>query len=363
MAISLVAAAVAVTRGGFAGWVDWLLAVYLWFIPGLFLLTFVPMHIWHFVFKGWPMDVTRPDGETVSIPPADWTRPPRRPAQWIGGIAFLGVAGLLVYAGRPVLAAAYVYFLAAGPLFVDGMAVKQAGWDSKVLPPFARARYIILGGFYRLLWRVFQVPLFMIRAIWPALKYILTYIFAAIAAVFMAFTWLYEKNIVARRIMQIVFWILVSPIVAVAAPFIFAFDRRGRRRDSLGIRAAFDRPEGLVYFLYSEPHQYEHFLGKSDVLCGVDDRVVARDWRADVRSRIDELGWEEFKKTAEGRMLSRLGLTSMKDLPAVVVARRGKPVKLFRFSEFYRQRRRDGGERLANEERRLRRALKWTLPV
>ena len=360
MPISLVAATLVLNWGGLANWVEWLLAAYLWFIPGLFLLVFIPLHIWHFVFRGWPMDVIKPDGEIVSSPPKDWKRPQRGPMKWIGRIALLCVAGLLVYAGQPILAAGYLFLLVTGPVFMDGMEVKQGGWDSHVLPPFARARYTVLAGFYRLLWRVLQVPLFVIRAIWPAFKYI----FTAIAAVFMAFVWLYENNIVARRAMQVLFWILVSPVVVVAAPFIFAWDRRAARRDSRGLRVAFDRPGGLVYFLYSEPHQYECFLGKGGVLHEVRGRVVARDWRADVRACIDESGWEAFKETAEGRMLSRLQLTNMREhLPAVIVARPRKWIKVFRFSEQYRKRRRDGGKSLENEERCLRRAIKWALPV
>ena len=339
-----------------SGWPATILVGILWIVPGLFLTVLVPMQMAHFVFRTWPATITAPDGRVVSVPPDDWERPPRRWWQWIARAGLLAVTLLLVLADRPLLAAIYLFLFVTGPVFLDMMAVKQAGWDSHVLPLISRARYAVLAQLYQLLWHILKIPLFALRMAGRVLKLI----FRAVAILFGALVWLYENNIFAKRILRACFWILASPVIAVVTPFVMVADLRAGRKDGRDLCAILQRPEGLVYFLYAEQHQYEYFLGDDGVLDDVRDRVVARDWRRDIRARIDEYGWEPFKEMPEGRMLARLELSNMRDdLPAVIVARPGKWVRVFRLSDPYRRRNRDGGKSLENELWWMRRTLKW----
>lgn len=339
-----------------SGWPAAVFSGILWVVPGLFLAVLIPMQVAHFVFRTWPATITAPDGRVVSVPPDDWERPPRRWWQWVARAGLLATSMLLILADRPMLAGTYLFLFVTGPVFQDMLAVKQAAWDSHVLPPVARARYAVLTHFYRLLWPILEIPLFALRMVGWALKLI----FRAFALAFGALVWLYENNIVAKRTLQACFWIVASPVIAVAMPFMLFADLRAGRKDGSDLCAIFLRPEGLVYFLYAEPHQYEYFMGDDGALDDVRDRVVARDWRKDIRARIDEYGWETFKEMPEGRMLARLELSNMRDdLPAVIVARPGKWVRAFRLSEPYRRRYRDGGKSLQNELWWMRRTLKW----
>ena len=131
-----------------------------------------------------------------------------------------------------------------------------------------------------------------------------------------------------------------------------------RAAASYRLREAFGKPEGFVYFLYSEPHQREHFLGPGGLLAGMGDRVVARDWRGDVTPARKAAGWTRFEQTPEGALLHVNGVGSMqKDLPLIAVAPARGTVQVFRLSEAYRARSRDKGAALEKTEMDVRAAI------
>ena len=128
--------------------------------------------------------------------------------------------------------------------------------------------------------------------------------------------------------------------------------RIGRR-----LRARFSMPEAFAYLVYAEPHQYERLLGDRGVLAAYRDRVIARDWRHDIRKRRESLGWQRFGETSEGRLLKRFEITDLReDLPflALVVGSAIKPISL---SRSYRSRRRDQGRALRRLEGRIAKVL------
>jgi hypothetical protein len=79
--------------------------------------------------------------------------------------------------------------------------------------------------------------------------------------------------------------LVVSLLFVTASPVILSYlafrsfsDIRTARR----LRETHARSDGLVYFLYAETHQRVHFLGEGGLLHCWRDRVVARDWRAQI---------------------------------------------------------------------------------
>jgi len=131
-----------------------------------------------------------------------------------------------------------------------------------------------------------------------------------------------------------------------------------RAAASYRLREEFGMPGGFVYLLYSEPHQREHFLGAGGLLHGMEDQVVARDWRGDVTPARKAIGWTRFEQTPEGALLHVNGVGSMqKDLPLIAVAPVRGTVQIFRLSEAYRARRRDKGAALEKAEMDVRAAI------
>ena len=125
----------------------------------------------------------------------------------------------------------------------------------------------------------------------------------------------------------------------------------------------FEQPDGFVYFLYSEPHQREHFLGPEGALAVLGERVVARDLRVDLKTAPDASAPPGFMKTAEGRLLRRFKVSNLDHLPFVaVVGAAGRP-RPFRLNEAYRTRHCDGGKALGEIEGRLRAALAKAFPA
>jgi hypothetical protein len=100
-----------------------------------------------------------------------------------------------------------------------------------------------------------------------------------------------------------------------------------------------------------------HFLGEGGLLHCWRDRAVARDWRAQIKTTMSDLGWSAFMETAEGRLLDRFEISNMRDdLPFLALVTRLR-LKPFRLGEAYRARRRDGGKALGGLERRIRKLL------
>ncbi len=131
-----------------------------------------------------------------------------------------------------------------------------------------------------------------------------------------------------------------------------------RAAASYRLREAFGKPEGFVYFMCSEPHQREHFLGDGGLLAALGDRVVARDYRRHVMETRTTYNWQAFELAPEGALLRLNGVSNMRrDLPFIaVVPPRGR-VQIFRLSKPYRARTRDRGAALEQAEAELRVAI------
>ena len=199
-----------------------------------------------------------------------------------------------------------------------------------------------------------------------------------------------RNDVVARAVHVIVWWPLVAVtvpvLVTISALFVIlagTWDRifgtslaqpypqtdweremrleRARIRRAAAayrLREAFGKPDGFLYFLYAEPHQRARFLGPTGLLAGRGDRVVARDWRADILGARTASGARRFRQAPEGALLHVNGTSNMqKDLPFLaIVPPRGR-VQVFRLAYAYRARRRDQGAALAGAEMEARAAI------
>jgi hypothetical protein len=244
----------------------------------------------------------------------------------------------------------------------DIFTVALADGETTGLGTYGRARYAVKRAIILTAWWIFTAP-------WRVLRYL----FIPIAAVYRFFLRLYEANIAARRAMQVVFWILVTPplvalavlgapVAAVVGLYFLVQHIYAGYRDSRALRRAYGKPEGVIFFVYAEPHQREYFLGKEGVLYAARNRVVARDWRTNVKSDKHMAAWQQFCKTPEGRMLEQRKITNMgKHLPMVAVARPWRRLSVYRFSEPYRCRNREG-KVLTKMENHLRRRIGRVLP-
>ena len=168
-------------------------------------------------------------------------------------------------------------------------------------------------------------------------------------------------------VVVIVIAIVLMPILAIVGIFDWFSNRRkakGREREervrkarvkrataSYRLREEFGKPDGFVYFLYSEPHQQDHFLGQGGFLAGMEGCVEARDWRAQVIPARSKAGWTKFQQAPEGALLHVNGIGNMqKDLPFIAIVPPKGRVQVFKISEPYRARRRDKGTALAEAE-------------
>ena len=132
------------------------------------------------------------------------------------------------------------------------------------------------------------------------------------------------------------------------------FELRRKRRLARRLRLTFDRPGGAVYFVYSEQHQFDRFLGPGGVLQAAIGGVVARNWRNDIQP-----GWSTRSKTPlaepERALLRRYQVSNMREhLPFAVVIAADDSLHAFHLSKPYRMRLRDGGAALGEAESRLR---------
>lgn len=159
----------------------------------------------------------------------------------------------------------------------------------------------------------------------------------------------------------------LGPFLVLASPILLpwlAWEFWSSTRMAGDLRRKFDKPGGLIYFLYSEPHQYEHFLGESGVLGAYRDKVVARNWRTCIRPAREGQGWEEFGESAEGRLLERFEISRLRHhLPFVVVIPPSPWLKGFQMSKAYRARRRDNGRALRELEERINKAANKALGI
>lgn len=134
-----------------------------------------------------------------------------------------------------------------------------------------------------------------------------------------------------------------------------------RAAASYRLREAFGKPEGFTYFMCSEPHQREHFLGPGGLLAGLGDPVIARDYRTNVLETRTTHNWRAFEQSPEGALLHVNGVSNMRrDLPFIaIVPPRGR-VQVFGLSEPYRARTRDKGAALEQVEAEFRAAIEAT---
>ena len=343
--------------GGLPASLEALAAGFLWFIIGLFVVVMTIMNVGCFVYG--PPDLKDKFGKKLQLG-NKLRKPKKHPAvRFLGRLAGWCMLAALFVADRHFLAATWLYVIFMGWGLYDILTIATADGDTSGLGTYRRARYAIKRAVVQTGWWIFTVP-------WRVLRYL----FIPIVAVYRVFLWLYEKNIVARRTMQVVFWIAVTPpLVVLGAPvaaavglyFLVQHIYAGYR-DSRTLPREFGMPDGVIYFVYAEPHQREHFLGRDGVLYEARNRVVARDWRTDIKSDKHMAGWEQFCKTPEGRMLEQRNITNMgKHLPMVAVARPWRRLNVYRFCEPYRRRNREDTA-LSKMEKHLWRKIHWALP-
>jgi hypothetical protein len=318
------------------------LAAFLWLIPGLAILFLIPIGFTHHVFGNFPPEMStyhQPGAKCSGRPrTGGWLRVVRRLMQLVA----IGALGMLAARGWYALAGAWVVFVLTGSDVGDQLKVVRAGWDSRVLPPLALARYIAVGVFFHLFWGLARLGWFLLKL--P---------FRPVADAWRYCVRLYGASKTFRYLAIGLGVTLILPFM----PFYLLWQLYCGVRDSRALRAKFDRPEGLVYFVYSEPHQFEHFMGKAGVLDMARSAVVARDWRLDLGSEKQRPGWA---KSPEGRMLNHLMVRSLRtDLPLVVVARPWRLAQVHQLSAPYRARLRDAGEALTEAETRLTASIKW----
>jgi hypothetical protein len=131
-----------------------------------------------------------------------------------------------------------------------------------------------------------------------------------------------------------------------------------RAAASYRLREEFCKPDGFVYFICSEPHQREHFLGPGGLLAGPGNRVVARDYRQHFLETRTSYNWMAFEQAPEGALLHVNGIGNMqKDLPFIAIVPPKGRLRVFKISPAYRARRRDKGAALAGAEAEIRAAI------
>jgi len=137
-----------------------------------------------------------------------------------------------------------------------------------------------------------------------------------------------------------------------------------RAAASYRLREVFGKPDGFVYFMSSEPHQRQHFLGPGGLLANLGDSVVARDYRTHVLTARTTRNWKAFNRSPEGALLHVNGISNMRrDLPFIAVVPPRGLVQVFRLSEPYRARMREGGAALAQAETEVRVAIATQLGI
>ena len=178
-----------------------------------------------------------------------------------------------------------------------------------------------------------------------------------------------DGAIITFQLGMILAWIvLLIPVVVTTIPLIllllpFAFvmvvvDEMRQWWTARDFKNAEGRPDGMIYFVYAEPHQHTRFLERPGVLAPFGTTVIARNWRTDIW-----LSRSNFNSTSEAKLLQRFGISNLKThLPFIaIIGRRGR-VKSFNCNEAYRARIRDGGSALANLEDEIRAVAERAFP-
>ncbi|MEE8272384.1 MAG: hypothetical protein V3R98_11725 [Alphaproteobacteria bacterium] len=160
---------------------------------------------------------------------------------------------------------------------------------------------------------------------------------------------------VADRLMGRAVWSVLSGPVTFA---IAAWRRSSEIRECRALRRSFGDPEVLIYLLYAEQHQFDRFLGSDGVLHPFAGQVIARDWRRQIMPVRSAAGEDRFRRSSEGLLVHRFGLTSMREhLPFIVVADAENRLTPFHCNRAYRRRRRDKGVALHAVERQVHRRI------
>jgi hypothetical protein len=86
------------------------------------------------------------------------------------------------------------------------------------------------------------------------------------------------------------------------------------------LRNAFGRPDGFIYFVYSEPWQKKRYVGDDGLLAPFAGHVVTREWRRDLMLPKKEQGKLDFAKSPDGRIMARYEVHNMRrDLPFLLI--------------------------------------------
>ena len=79
----------------------------------------------------------------------------------------------------------------------------------------------------------------------------------------------------------------------------------GAAREAAELRQAFGRPDGFIYFLWSESPQRVPYLEQGGLLEPYAEHVVERSWRRDIMDGAGGAGGSAVKRAAERRLLAR----------------------------------------------------------
>lgn len=149
---------------------------------------------------------------------------------------------------------------------------------------------------------------------------------------------------------RVLFW----PILRAAALIGALFRRWSQRRLARRLRSDLGVSAGAVYFVYSEQHQFDRYLGPGGILHSAISGVIARNWRNDIQGGLSVRSKTPLGE-AELTLLRRYRISNMReDLPFAVVIAADDRLHDFHLSKPYRMRRRDGGTGLRDIENRLR---------
>ena len=79
----------------------------------------------------------------------------------------------------------------------------------------------------------------------------------------------------------------------------------GAAKEAAELREAFGRPQGFIYFLWSEPLQRVPYLEQGGLLEPYAEYVVERNWRRDIMDGADATGRKAAARAAERQVLAR----------------------------------------------------------
>ena len=263
-------------------------------------------------YLGLSYSIISDQGRQVSKTAAERWGPGRNHWIWVHRVCLGAALAILLWADRPTLAAlwflAFLFFRASlnthfleDPNFLDDAAISEDQTLFEGLRALAVALFIVAAFF---LWIVLSIPIIVVAS--PLMLILLVGALFQNPAIFKRLTW--------------------------------------RAHD---FRKAQSKPEGMIYFVYAEPHQRAHFLEKPGVLAPFQKWLVMRDWRTDLAPR--RKGSED---TPELQLLRHYKISNLsKDLPFIAIINRNERVITFRCNEAYRARERDATALAALEER------------